>query len=299
MRIGVDLGGTNLRVGIVDENGEVSRRETVPTRAGEPPDEVLRDMISMIETMGEPSSVGVGAPGLISHKDGVVRTSPNLPQWNNFPLGARLKEHFGVPVHVANDVNAVAWGEFLFGAGQDCTDIFCITLGTGLGGGVICDGKLYTGKDDTAGEIGHFPFVRDGEPCPCGNRGCLEQYVAKHGIKRKADRLSGDGEVHNPETIAREAASGKDWAVQVYREVASDLAMVLAGFIQVFNFEKIIVGGQISKAGEVLFGPLRSEMDRHLYNFLHDKYEIVPAELGEDSGIIGSAWLDKSGQEAG
>lgn len=271
------------------------RRVEAATPADEAPAATIRAMAEMVRELSDsatPRSIGVGSPGLVDHKTGIVRTSPNLPKWRNVPLKSELERATGLPVTVANDVNAMAWGEFKIGSGRGCRNLLCITMGTGLGGGIILNGDLYTGKDDTAGEIGHVAIVPGGHPCPCGNRGCLEQYVAKAGIIRRASEAGADlGEV-TPKTVADAAGEGKEWARKVFDGVAMDLGFVLAGMIQVLNLDKIVVGGKISEAGEVLFGPLRTHTNAQVYPFLRDKYAIEVAELGANGGIIGAALLD-------
>ncbi len=291
MRIGIDLGGTNLRAGLVDDDGRVVARHQIPTPAGERPEVAIAMMAHLVRELGSAAAIGLGAPGLIDADDGVVRTSPNLPQWENVPVAERLSELTGLPVKVANDVNAIAWGEYLFGAGRGCRDLLCVTLGTGLGGALVFDGRLHLGKDQTAGEIGHFTLVPGGHPCPCGNRGCLEQYVAKFGIVRRARELRPDIAEPTPETVARAAVHGDDWAREVYDGVGRQLGQVLGGMVQVLNIDKIIVGGQIAKAGDVLFGPLRAHTAEFVFPPLRGSYTIVPALLGGDAGIVGAAFL--------
>lgn len=290
-RIGIDVGGTNLKAGLVDENGKVLDRREAPTPAAAPPSETVATMVGFIREFGPAKTIGIGAPGLIDGIHGIVRTSPNLSKWENVPLAAMLEKETGVPVKVANDVNAIAWGEFLFGAGRGCRDILVITLGTGLGGALILDGKLHVGKDQTAGEIGHVTLIPDGYRCPCGNTGCLEQYVAKTGIIRRAKTIRKDLVDPTPETIAQAATRGEDWARSVYEGVGINLGQIIAGMIQILNLEKVIVGGKIANAGEVLFGPLRAHAAERIYPLLRDSYTIEKVALGPDSGIIGAAFL--------
>ncbi len=291
MKIGIDLGGTNLRAGLVGPKGEVTERARVATPAGDGPERVVEIMASLCQKLGKFDSVGIGAPGLIDHARGIVRTSPNLPHWNEVPLAELLSSKLGVPVKVANDVNAIAWGEFLFGAGVGFRDILVITLGTGLGGALILNGSLHLGKDQTAGEIGHFTLIPGGHPCPCGNKGCLEQYVAKEAIVRRARSMKPEIVDVDPEIVAKRAHDGEEWAKAVYEGVAQNLGQVLGGMIQVLNLERIVVGGQIAKAGTVLFSPLRTATSEHVYPVLRDSYQIVKSELGNDAGIVGAAFL--------
>lgn len=291
MRIGIDIGGTNLRIGSVNDDGTVIHKIETPTPASDPPEATIQAIINAIGELGKPTRVGIGAPGLIDSKKGIVRISPNLPQWENVPLADTLEKELGVHVKLANDVNAIAWGEFLFGAGRGCRDILVMTLGTGLGGALILDGNLHLGKDETAGEIGHVTLIPDGYPCPCGNRGCLEQYVAKNGIVRRALTIKKDLVDPTPESIARAAAKGEQWALSVFEGVGINLGQIVAGMIQVLNLEKVIIGGKIAEAGEVLFGPLRVHTAERIYPLLRESFSIEKVALGHDSGIIGAAFL--------
>lgn len=292
MRIGIDLGGTNLRVGLVNDKGQVQEKREMATPANESPDHVVKAIAKLVKEIGKASRIGIGAPGLVNHSQGLIYSSPNLPKWKMVPLAEMVAEATGIATKVANDVNALTWGEFVFGAGKGCRDFLCITLGTGLGGGLILGGKLYTGKDHSAGEIGHMPLVRDGHPCPCGKHGCVEQYVAKSAIIRRAKQVNPALQRVTPETVAKAASAGETWAIDVYDDVAADLAMVLGGMIQVLNLEKIIVGGKIARAGEVLFAPLRRYTQGQVYPELRNSFLIEPSALGTEGGIIGAAFLD-------
>jgi len=294
MRIGIDLGGTNLRAGLVAGDGRVLKRCAVPTPAQEAPDATVAAMAGLVEELGGAELIGVGAPGLVDAAGGVVRTSPNLPRWRDVALANLLRKKIKSRVLVANDVNAITWGEHLFGAGRGLKDMLCVTLGTGLGGAFIISGRLHLGKDQTAGEIGHVVVEKGGHPCPCGNRGCLEQYVAKNAIIRLATALRPEARSPTPESVARAAQRGEEWAIGIYREVAERLATVLAGLVQMLNLEKIVVGGQIAKADTLLFGPLEAAMASLVSPMLAGSYTIEPTALGVDAGIIGAAFLDRS-----
>lgn len=294
MRIGIDLGGTNLRAGLVDGAGRVLKRCAVPTPAQEAPEATVAAMAGLVAELGGAELIGVGAPGLVDAAGGVVRTSPNLPRWRDVALANLLRRKIKSRILVANDVNAITWGEHLFGAGRGLKDMLCVTLGTGLGGAFIISGRLHLGKDQTAGEIGHVVVEKGGVPCPCGNRGCLEQYVAKNAIIRLAAAARPEARSQTPESVARAAQRGEEWAIEVYREVGERLATVFAGLVQMLNLEKIVIGGQIAKAGVVLFGPIEKAMAALVSPMLAGSYTIEPAGLGADAGIVGAAFLDRS-----
>lgn len=291
MKIGIDIGGTNVRAGLVDIEGRVVDRVSAKTPSNEEPERLIELIISLCGQLGQAESVGIGAPGLIDHLNGIVRISPNLPKWRDVPLKALLELKLARPVKVANDVNSIAWGEFLFGAGIGSKDMLVITLGTGLGGALILDGKLHLGKSHMAGELGHSTFIKNGLSCPCGKRGCVEQYVAKNAIIRIAREKNPELKEVDPEIVAKAGHKGEKWAIEVYEEIGDNLARVLGGVIQLLNPDRIIVGGQISKAGELLFSPLRRAIINEIQPALRETFEIKKSALGNDAGIIGAAFL--------
>ncbi|MBM3316177.1 ROK family protein, partial [candidate division WOR-3 bacterium] len=191
--VGVDIGGTNTKLGLVDGQGRVVRRSIILTRAGRGPRVALGRIARAIESLrrGRPvRSVGVGVAGLVDHHTGVVRLPPNLPGWHGTPVADILADALGLLVHCGNDVNAVTIGEWLYGAGQACRHLLCLTLGTGVGGGIIDDGRLLLGANHAAAEVGHLTIFGNGPPCRCGGRGCLERYVgAEYIVERCRARL--------------------------------------------------------------------------------------------------------------
>ena len=189
--IGIDLGGTNIKIGLVDRAGRVKARRVLSTHAAAGPTQALKRVGAVIEELRKRrklASVGIGIAGLVDHTAGIVRVPPNLPGWNGTPVKRELERLTGLPVYCANDANAVALGEWLHGAGRGCRHLLCVTLGTGVGGGIIANGRLLVGANDAAGEIGHAAIFADGLPCLCGHNGCVERYVGAGYVEDRAQK---------------------------------------------------------------------------------------------------------------
>lgn len=308
--VGMDLGGTNLRAAVVDESGRILSRARVATGAADGPDAVIARMAECAKAAWEDASlapsdilaIGVGAPGPLNTRTGTVIEAPNLPGWKNIPLGARLEEAAGVTVFVENDANAAAWGEKWAGAGRDVQSLIMLTLGTGVGGGIVIDGKLLHGIDDTAAEIGHITIRPDGPVCGCGNHGCLEalasatalarrarELVASGGGKIIAELAGGDASRIEARTVHEAILRGDEDARELMAAVGADLGIAIAGLVNVLNPEMVILGGGMIGAGEYLFEPVRAEVRKRAFPVPAERARIVPAELGDDAGIIGAA----------
>ncbi len=319
LAVGVDIGGTNLRFGLVDEHGRILARKRMPTKGHEGVEKSLgrirqgvAGLIKKAEDLGHTVvGVGVGCPGIISHKDGVVRFSPNMPGWIDVALRSYLEGSFSRPAVVENDANAYALGEAWQGAGRGASSLVCITLGTGVGGGIILDGKVWRGADGMAGEVGHITVNPNGPACPCGNRGCLERYSSATAIVEMAGRalLKGETSVLSkayrkaPETLTAEAVdkaarSGDLLSRRIYAEAGTRLGIALAGLINLLNVEKIVIGGGMAGAWDLFIGPLRAEVGKRAFEIPAARCEILPGTLGDDAGIIGSAGLVFKGRKA-
>ncbi len=234
----------------------------------------------------------------------MLSATANLPGWGGMPLAERVQEIFGLPVCVDNDANAAAWGEKQFGAGQGVAHLICITIGTGIGGGVILDGQLYHGATGVAGEIGHLTVNPDGLPCNCGSFGCLEAYAAGPAIVVRAQKAVRTGAKtaliqmtdNRPEDItvpliARAASEGDPLAWQVMQETGRYLGAGLAGLVNVLNPERIVIGGGVAQAGDSLLKPIERTVRARAMPAATEALQIVPAQLGEDAGVIGAAAL--------
>ena len=316
--IGIDLGGTDIKAGLLSQSGEITARLVIPTYATAGPRvvaariaEAIRRVIQESETagtdVGDIVGVGIGSPGLIIAETGVVHFSPNFAGWSDIPLSDYVKDELAelnLPVLIENDVNAMTLGELHHGAGVGRRHIVCLTLGTGVGGGVVIDGRVYHGSANTAGELGHTVVVPDGRRCGCGNQGCLEAYAgASHIVERTVERLQSVGdsslveEVDNlsaltPKRIAEAAQAGDVLAIEVLAETGRYIGIALTSIAHILNPQMAIIGGGIADAGEtLLFEPIRSEVNKRAMDIPAKTMEIVKAKLGNDAGLVGAAML--------
>ncbi len=303
--IGLDLGGTNIKVGVVTEKGEVLRKEEFPTCADKGRDVVLRQMEKAIQEVWDEDvrGIGIGTPGLVD-REGRVFQAPNLPEWNNIHLRQFFEDKFSLPVKVENDVNTITWGEFNFGAGKGSRTMICITLGTGLGGGVVLDGKLLRGGEYSAVEIGHIPINFKGPRCKCGNIGCVERYVgakyisalAKRSIRRGKKSIieklvEGDLDRITPKVISEAYQAGDPLAEEIWKKVGLYLGTLFSGLVNLFNPDCIVIGGGISQAGKILFDSVEKTIRERAFPALLDNLKVLPASLGKFSGIVSAASL--------
>jgi glucokinase len=307
--IGVDLGGTNLRVAGITAKGEVLTLHREETKADSGPEAVVDRLLfslrkiedSLVADGREVCAAALGVPGIVSTKKGSVVSSPNLPGWNNLSLLEIVRREFSHPILLENDANAAAFGEFWIGAGRGRKNIVLITLGTGVGGGIIQDGALLRGTEGMAGEIGHLTVIADGHSCACGNRGCLEQYASATGISRRYRQLSlKDSGVPLPEedlreitaeTVYRKALDGDAAALRAFSEAGTFLGIVLASMVNILNPEMIIIGGGVLPAWDFFQPAAALEMRRRAFQTPAEMVELVPAALGDRAGCIGAAGL--------
>ncbi len=282
-RIGVDIGGTNIKIGLVKDK-KVREKKVIPTEK-EPELAILR-LCQAIEEMRGGEGVGVGCCGLIDHKEGVVRRPPNLPKWHNLPLKKILEERLGLPVVLGNDANSYALGEFYYGWGRGKRDIFVLTIGTGVGGGIIADGRLVLGGNFAAGEFGHTIIIPEGKRCPCGNRGCLERYIGQENIRMMAKRFL--KESLDPKEVGERARSGEEKALMVVERLGYYLGLGLVNIAHLLDPELIVIGGGISKMGRVLLNATRRVVKKRLMRLEKRRLEIKISKLGPDAGILGA-----------
>ncbi len=311
--LGIDLGGTNIVAGVVDENHKIIATAKVKTNSPRPAEEIADDMakacLMACENAGisikDVAACGVGSPGAINPVTGTVVYANNL-KFNNVPLAAMLKERTGVDFYIENDANAAAYGEFLAGSGRGVESCVAVTLGTGVGGGIIIDGKLFSGSNYAGGELGHMVINIDGEPCSCGRKGCWEAYASatalirqtKEAMEKNKDSIMwelAEGNIENVNgKIPFDAMKkGDSAATQVVKQYEKYLAVGLANIINVFQPEKICIGGGISNQKETLIAPVRELVREETYETMGKPCEILAAELGNDAGIIGAASLYK------
>jgi glucokinase len=310
--IGIDVGGTKIAAAVVDESGVVVRHLRVAT----PPalEGALDAMVAAVAELDAPGiPVGLGVAGFVGLDGSTVVLAPNLG-WRDEPLGLRLADRLGVAVRVENDANVAAWAEARFGAAVGRTAVVCVTVGTGVGGGVVIDGRLQRGGFGSAGEVGHLPVVPDGLPCGCGQRGCLEQYASGTALVRAARRLldSSDAagtaalraacagrpeDLHGP-AITDLARSGDPAARALLGELGDWLSVGLAALTAVLDPECFVIGGGVADAGEELLGPVRDGLRRRLPGPARAGAEVVAARLGNDAGMIGAADLARLAADA-
>lgn len=307
--VGIDLGGTFIKFGLVGRNGSILKQGQKESGGEKGKGEVLLRMEEAIKEalsgarLSEIKGIGIGTPGLVN-SEGTVFLAPNLPDWNNIPLAKIFREKFRLPVKVENDVNTITWGEYLFGAGKGFRTIVCITLGTGLGGGVVVDGKLLRGGNYSAVELGHITINAKGPRCGCGNKGCIEGYVGSARIVAKVKRylktnhssiipelVSHDLKKITPKVISEAYRKGDRLAARIWKEAGADVGVMLADLVNIFNPEAIIVGGGVAQAGEPLFNAIKEEIIKRAFPLLSKNIKILPASLGPESGIKAAAAL--------
>ncbi len=306
---GIDLGGTFIKCGIVDENGNILVKDQIPTGKDRPYEEIAADMAALVRRLAESAGIeesdlraaGIGSPGTVNSKKGVIIYANNL-QWKNVPLGGAVAEALGVPVFVTNDANAAALGESFAGAAKGYESSIFVTLGTGVGGGIILDGKLFEGNRSAGAEIGHMVIRAGGEKCTCGRRGCFEAYASATALIRQTKeamkknpgsalwKVCPDIEQVNGKTPFDALQTGDKTAERVIKKYVTWLAEGLANLANVFRPNAIVLGGGVCAAGDALLEPLRRKMNRLLYG--GTKYAPVPiviASLGNDAGLVGAA----------
>jgi glucokinase len=316
----IDLGGTNVRAAIIEAGGQIRARARRPTpQTG--PEDVVQAMVEALQQAAEEAgvsvdrlvAVGVGAPGPLDHSTGVVYAPPNLAGWDNVPLKQMLQDRLRRPVFVGNDANVAALAERRYGAGKGSDDVIYITVSTGIGGGIVTQGRLLLGPAGTAGEVGHITIDIHGPRCACGNIGCVEALASGPAIARQAQARLRAGQpsmlrelVSSLEDITAEhvveaARRGDPLAATVMEEAARNIGVLVVNLIHLFNPAVIAIGGGVSNAGELLFGPIRQVVQERALKAAAAVCRIVPAALGDDVGLYGAAaWaLDQAGLSAG
>ena len=302
--IGVDVGGTKIAAAVVSPEGKILNEVRYPTQAV-PPNRLVETIARAATEAKDGYAVGgvcLAVPGLILAAENKVVFSPNLHEIEDIRLDEEMGQRTGLSVTVENDANAAAWGEFRFGAGKDVDHLVFITLGTGVGGGVITHGVLLRGSQGSGGELGHVTIDPTGPRCGCGNHGCLEALASGTAIERRAREVASDlpnsalGRLAIErhvlgEDVTRLAQEGDEAALQVLQETGTWLGIGLAGFVNVFNPEVIAIGGGASRAGEFILGPAREEMHLRARSPSRDLVKIKEATLGPESGVLGAAAL--------
>ncbi len=310
MYIGIDLGGTNIAVGLVNKEGKIIAKDSTPTIKERDYKEIVKDMARLSKEVTEKAGytledierVGIGCPGSVDAANGVVLTSNNIVM-NNVRLVDEFKKYINLPVNIENDANAAAYGEYWF-MKKKIDSFLLITLGTGVGGGIIIDGKIYSGFNHSGAELGHISIFVDGKQCTCGKKGCLEQYASvtalieqtKEKMKECPDSLMNEwfknkGKI-NGRTAFECAKKGDKAAIEVKNQYIRYVAEGISNFVNIFQPEVLAIGGGISKEGDELLIPIREFVYENDYNKYMPKTEIKIAELFNDAGIIGAAMLN-------
>ncbi len=315
---GVDLGGTTIKMAFTDLNGDIIRKWEIPTDTSEQGKNITKDIARSIdeklaelqENKGRLAGIGMGAPGFINMETGFIYQAVNIG-WKDFPLKDRLEKETGLPVTVDNDANIAAIGEMWKGAGDGADNLLAVTLGTGVGGGIIAYGEILHGTNGMAGEIGHITSIPEGgAPCNCGKTGCLETIASATGIVRIArerlaeadsgSQLAERTAAGNPLTsrdVFAAAQAGDPFAAEVVDEVTFHLGLALSNLANAINPSKIVIGGGVSKAGAALIDPLEKHFKRFALPRVYEGAEIAAATLGNDAGVIGGAFLAKTNRK--
>lgn len=309
--IGVDIGGGTVKLGLVRKDGKIVLKDIFRTEPKAEAKVLVKNLCLAIHKMMSQSQrfslkvigVGVGAPGPVSKERGLVYSLTNIRGWRKVPLGEILQRKLKVPVSVDNDANAMALGEFFYGAGMGARTMIALTLGTGVGGGLVIERKLFRGSFFSAAEIGHLVINEEGPRCACGNRGCVEAYVGSNYftafVKKRLQKensvlkewMQNDQKVLTPRLVAEAALKGDLFSQRVWSETGGHLGTALAGLVNILNPEKIVIGGGIAQSGSLLFGPIRNTIKKKAFPIASSSVKVVAARLGVDAGIIGSAAL--------
>lgn len=311
--LGIDVGGTGIKGAAVAEDGTLRHRSERATPAhdvdaiAQTIADLARELIDACQRDGEEvRAVGVACAGFVDAAGGTVLFAPNLA-WRDAPLKSRLEAAVGRPIFLENDANAAAWGEFRFGGAREADDMLLVTIGTGVGGGIVSDGELLRGSEGVAAEIGHLRVVPDGNRCGCGNRGCLEAYASGTALVREGRELVGGGSPHagalsdlcggDPQRltghmITRAASGGDPAATELFADLGRWLGEGVASLVAVLDPGLIVIGGGVSEAGDLLLEPARAAFGRQLTGRGHRRQaDLVLAQLGNDAGLIGAADL--------
>jgi glucokinase len=311
--IGIDLGGTNIKIGCFDSDLKLLAKTSVPTEADFGPEHVVENINEatgkLLAQSGknpdELCAVGIGTPGPANYAQGIVTRATNMPKFNNTPLRDMVAQKLGKPAILENDANAACWGEFVLGAGKDVTDMVFFTLGTGIGGGIVSEGRLVRGTGGNAAELGHIIIYPNGRLCNCGQRGCAEAYAsAANTAKRAAEAIEVGAESTLKEVLDKKGEitckdvyehlkAGDELAKKITDETAEALAILCINVLHTTEPQRIVFAGGMIAAGDILLNRIKDYFNEHIWALKKETVEICFATLGEDAGIIGAAALAK------
>jgi len=310
LAVGIDIGGTNIRIALVDSSGAIVGILKQPTHADRETAQIMGEIAQGIDKlMGMHNvpreslcGIGLGAPGFLSIQSGVIHYSPNLPTAREAPVVSLLQRLTDFPVYLENDANAAAMSEHWVGAGRGSRNLLCVTLGTGVGSGFILNHTIWHGSNDLAGELGHTTLFPEGLPCKCGRKGCLEAYVSATGIVTRTEVALREGRSsslavfsNKPDTplsaftIYEHAERGDRLAREIFEETGRYLAIALANVLNLLDLETVIIGGRVAQAGELLLSPTIHEVSKRALRAPYHPIRIHQAQLGDDAGVIGAA----------
>lgn len=306
--LGIDLGGTSIKFGLVAPDGSILQKTSLPSLAEDGPEAVINQIKNGIRELLSGShkiaGIGVGAPGCINAKKGTVENPPNLPGWGKVQLGKILEKEFSKDVYVENDANAAAIGEMVFGAGKDLSSFVMITLGTGVGGGIILKRKIYRGESGAAGEIGHITIDYNGPRCNCGSYGCIEAYIGngymtkrvaselgKHSNSKIFEFLDYDISKLSPFVISQAAEAEDEYAMSIISDCGEKLGAALASLCNLLDVTDIVIGGGVAGFGKLLFEATLNSTKRRVLESLRPQINLFPALLQNEAGIIGASSL--------
>jgi glucokinase len=307
--IGVDLGGTTVKSGLVSSDGKIHAQVKLPSLENEGPKAVIEQIKRSIKGIladvdGKAvEGIGIGAPGVVVKEGGIVKNPPNLSGWNEIPLGDEIHKSFRMNVEVENDANAAAIAEAKFGAGKKYPNFLFVIWGTGVGGGIISDGKIYRGPFGGAGEIGHISINYNGAKCNCGAKGCVEAYIGQKHLSRRTAKIlknhprskilqfAGDLSKIEPLHISLAADAGDKIARSILVEAGTFLGVAIAAVMNTLDFRVSIIGGGISAAGKYVFDAITESAKAHVLTPLRKDIMVIPATLGNSAGILGAAGL--------
>ena len=311
--IGIDLGGTNNKAGLVDEEGRIIATHSVPTLPDRPYQEIVRDMAACIKYVlndagvGEEEivSIGIGIPGVAEQKEGKVIFCTNLG-WRDIPLRSELQKYYNKPVFIDNDATVAGFAESVAGISKGCESSVFLTLGTGVGAGIVLNGRPWSGAHGVGTEVGHMTLVPDGVPCTCGNNGCVERYTSATAIIRTAKQYclgypdcailrlaGGDAEKITAKTVFDAAKEGDRIALSILDSYSNYMAMLINNITAFLDPDMVVIGGGVSAAGDILLNAIREKLPRYLMYKNMPSPEVKLAVLGNDAGIIGAAMLGK------
>jgi glucokinase len=299
--LAIDVGGTNLKIGVLNCSYKIIYKETVKTRLFKNKLELIDAIAALIDKIMRQRSIkkaavlglGIGVPGPVDSREGIVHFLPNIPGWREVPLKKLLEKRLRMRVFVDNDAKVMTLAEQTLGAARRFRNCLCLTLGTGVGGGLILEGKLYRGSDNASGEIGHLPINEVGPRCNCGGTACLEAYIGNNRILAEAARQFGSG--ITLERLSGLARSGNKKARAIWKKVGSRLGIALTAVVNVLNLDAVVIGGGVAQAGAVLFGPVKETIRKRAMSVQAKRVKVVRARLASDAGLVGAAVLAREG----